>query len=165
MDDLQCSSGGLRSHVKSQMRDMRFPELQWAFALLCGACLLLSSCGSSTKSIELAQQDVEEFHTRLDTEQYGAIYASCDEKFHQATSEPEFTKLLEAVHRKLGSVRQSTLRNTGVAWFAGQGATVTLLYETKFAEGTGTEQFVWHIKDDGATLYRYNISSNEWVTR
>lgn len=148
-----------------KQRDVCFLGLQCAFVLLCGACLLLSSCGSSAKSIELAQQDVEEFHTRLDTEQYGAIYASCDEKFHQATSEPEFTKLLEAVRRKLGSVRQSTLRNTGVAWYSGQGATVTLLYETQFADGTGTEQFVWHIKDNGATLYRYNISSNELVTR
>ena len=140
-------------------------RIHYAFALLCGTCMLLSSCSSSTKSVELAQQNVEQFHSQLNSEQYTAVYAACDEKFHQATSESDFVKLLEAVHRKLGNVQQSNLRNTGVAWFAGQGATVTLVYQTKFAEGTGMEKFVWHIKDNGAALYGYNINSNELVTK
>jgi len=115
--------------------------------------------------VELAQQNVEQFHSQLDSEQYTAVYAACDEKFHQATSESDFVKILEAVHRKLGNVQRSSLRNTGVAWFAGQGATVTLVYETKFAAGAGIEKFVWHIKDNGAALYDYNINSNELVTK
>jgi hypothetical protein len=138
---------------------------QFGFAFLFGTCILLSSCGSSTKSLELAQQNVELFHAQFDTEQYTALYAACDEKFHQATSESDFVKLLEAVHRKLGTVQQSNLRNTGVAWFAGQGTTVTLVYDTKFSEGTGKEQFVWHIKDNSAALYGYNINSNELVAK
>src|SRR6266403_351037 len=131
------------------------------FALLCGTCILFSSCGSSTKNVELAQHSVEQFHSQLDSEQFAGLYAATDEKFHQVTSESDFVKLLDAVHRKLGNVQRSNLRNTGVAWFAGQGATVTLVYETKFAQGTGMEKFVWHIKDNGATLYGYNINSNE----
>lgn len=127
--------------------------------------MLLSSCGSSTKSVEVAQQNVKQFHSQVNSEQYAAVYAACDEKFHQVTSESDFVKLLEAVHRKLGNVQQSNLLNTGVAWFAGQGATVTLVYQTKFAEGTGVEKFVWHIKDNGAALYSYNINSNELVTK
>jgi hypothetical protein len=140
-------------------------RLRCAFALLFGTCIVLSSCGSSTKSVKLAQQNVEQFHSQLNSEQYAAIYAACDEKFHQASSESDFVKLLGAVHRKLGNVQQSNLSNTGVAWFAGQGATVTLVYNTKFAEGTGTEQFVWHIKDDSAALYSYHINSNELITK
>jgi hypothetical protein len=129
------------------------------------ACILISSCGSSSKSLELAKQNVEQFHSQLDTAQYAAIYASCDEKFHAVTSEFDFAKLLEAVHRKLGFVRQSNVRNTGFSWYAGQGAVVTLVYDTTFTEGSGTEKFVWHIKDDTATLYSYNIRSNDLVTR
>lgn len=134
------------------------------FALLCGACILLAACGSSTHSVEMAQRNVEQFQSQLDSEQFTAIYASCDEKFHQATSESDFVKLLDAVHRKLGNVQQSSLRNTG-AWYAGQGATVTLVYETKFTDGTALEKFVWHVKDNDAALYGYNINSNELVTR
>jgi hypothetical protein len=137
----------------------------FVFVLLGGTCFLLSSCGSSAKSVELAQQSVEQFHSQFDSEQFAGLYAASDEKLHKATSESDFVKLLDAVHRKLGNVQQSNLRNTGVAWFAGQGATVTLVYETKFSQGTGMEKFVWHIKDNAATLYGYNINSNELVTR
>jgi Protein of unknown function (DUF4019) len=136
-----------------------------AVVLLCGMGLLVTSCGSSKQHLELAQRNVEQFHTQLDTEQYTAIYASCDDKFHQITSESDFTKLLEAIHRKLGNVQHSDLKNKGVAWYSGEGATVTLIYETKFAEGTGTERFIWHVKDNGAMLYGYHINSNDLITR
>lgn len=150
-----------------KLGNRNFPILRTlrAFGLLLGTCVLLSACGSSTKSIQLAQQNVEQFHSQLDTEQYAAAYAACDEKFHQVTSESDFVKLLEAIHRKLGYVRQSNLRTTGIAWFAGQGATVTLVYDTKFADGAGIEQFVWHIRNNEATLYGYHINSNEPVTK
>jgi hypothetical protein len=128
-------------------------------------CVLLSSCGSSTKSVDLAKQSVGMFRAQVDTEQYAAVYAACDEKFHQATSESDFVNLLGAVHRKLGTVQQSNLRNTGIAWFSGQGATVTLVYDTRFSDGTAIEKFVWHIKDENASLYTYNINSNELVTK
>lgn len=127
--------------------------------------VLLSSCGSSTRSVELAKQSVELFHSQLDTEQYTTLYAASDDKLHQATSESDFVNLLGAIHRKLGYVQQSDLRNTGIAWFAGQGATVTLVYETKFSQGTGIEKFVWHIKDNSPLLYGYNINSNDLVTK
>jgi hypothetical protein len=128
-------------------------------------CVLFSSCGSANRSIEQAKQSVVQFHSQLDTEQYSVIYAASDEKFQQATSQTDLAKLLEAVHRKLGAVEQSHLRNTGVAWFAGQGATVTLVYDTRFAEGTGNERFVWHVKDNVPALYSYNILSNELITK
>jgi hypothetical protein len=117
------------------------------------------------KSVELAQRSAEQLHSQLDSEHFTALYAASDEKLHQAASETDFVKLLDAVHRKLGNVQQSSLRNTGVAWFAVQGATVTLVYETKFAQGTGVEKFLWHIKDNGAALYGYNINSNELITK
>ena len=145
-------------------RHLSILQMLYTIASLCGMSMLLSSCGSSAKNVELAQQGVELFHAQFDTEQFTAIYASCDEKFHGATREADFVKLLDAVHRKLGTVQQSNLRSTGVAWFAGQGATVTLVYETKFTEGIGSEKFVWHVKDGGAALYGYNINSNALIT-
>ncbi len=150
--------------ANSNSRNFPIQRMGYVFALLCGTCFLLSSCGSSTKSVEIAQQSVEQFHSQLDSEHFTALYAASDEKLHQAATETDFVKLLDAVHRKLGNVQRSNLRNTGVAWFAGQGATVTLVYETKFAQGTGIEKFVWHIKDNNASLYGYHINSNELVT-
>jgi hypothetical protein len=140
-------------------------RMHHVLAMICSTSMLLSSCGSSTKSVELARQGTDQFHSQLDSEQYAAIYAASDGKLHQATSESDFVKLLQGVHHKLGTVQQSSLRNTGIAWFAGQGATVTLVYDTRFAEGSGTEKFVWHINDNRAALYGYHISSNDLVTK
>jgi hypothetical protein len=133
--------------------------------MVCASRMLLSSCGSATKSLELAKQNVEQFHSQLDSEQYAAVYASGDEKIHQAISESDFTKILQAVHRKLGNVQQSGLRNMNVGWHSGQGETVSLVYNTTFAQGTGTEQFVWHVKDNTASLYGYHINTSDLVTK
>ena len=134
-------------------------------ALLVAASCLLASCGSSSKNVQLAQNSVGMFHAQLDTEQYSSIYAAADDKFHAAMSEGDFVKLLQAIHNKLGTVRESSLRNTGVAWFAGQGASVTLVYDTRFSDGAGMEQFVWHIKDNQTSLYSYRINSNDLITK
>lgn len=141
------------------------PRRDCVLIILGVTCVLLSSCGATSKSVDLAKQGVEQFHSQLDSEQYAALYAAADEKFHKATNESDFVKLLQGVHRKLGNIRNSNLRNTGVAWFAGQGATVTLVYDTNFAEGSGTEQFVWHISDNRAALYGYHINSNDLVAK
>ena len=44
-------------------------------------------------------------------------------------------------------------------------AMVTLVFEPKFAEGIGTEQFFWHVEDNGAALYRYQINSHALVMK
>jgi hypothetical protein len=130
-----------------------------------GAACVLSSCGSSTESLESAKRGVMIFHAQLDTEQYAAAYAASDDRLRRATSQPDFIKLLEAVHRKLGTVEQANLQNTRFAWYTGQGAPVTLIYATKLSTGSANEQFVWHIKSGAATLYGYNIDSDDLITR
>ena len=133
-------------------------------AALCASGVLVS-CGSPGKNLQLAKDSVGMFHAQLDAEQYSSIYSTTDEKFHQVTTEADFTKLLQAIHNKLGTVQQSNLRNERLGWYAGQGAAVTLVYDTKFADGAGTEQFVWHISGGQATLYGYHINSNDLITR
>jgi Protein of unknown function (DUF4019) len=148
---------------KLQQFTARFNRSVFVTVFVVAFCFL-ASC-SSSKNVQLAEDSVGMFHAQLDTEQYSSIYKAADEKFHSAASENDFVKLLHAVHNKLGSVKKSSLVNTGVAWFAGQGATVTLVYDTQFSDGTGREQFVWHIKDDQASLYGYRINSNDLITK
>jgi hypothetical protein len=146
------------------LRSWNFSPVRSLLAV-CALGVLLGSCGSATKSLDLAEQNVQVFHAQLDTEQYDAVYSASDEKLQQSTPEADFVKFLGAVHRKLGNVEEATLQHTGVAWYSGQGATVTLVYQTQFAQGSGTEQFVWHVKDNGAVLYGYHINSNELITK
>lgn len=130
----------------------------------CFSCILFS-CGSSSKNVQLAQNSVGVFHAQLDTEQYNSIYAAADERFRQASTEADFLNLVQAIHIKLGTVQESTLRNSGIAWHTGTGTTVTLLYYTRFSGGTGTEEFVWHIQENQATLYGYHINSTDLIRK
>lgn len=126
--------------------------------------LLISSCGSA-QNLVLAKAAADDFHSQLDTEQYATIYETTDDGFRKITSEPDFTKLLQSVHRKLGNVQEAQNSGTAVAWFFGQGATVTLVYQTRFQEGTGTERFIYHVRDNRASLYSYRIFSNDLIVK
>ena len=118
-----------------------------------------------TVNTDLAKQGVAQFHSQLDAEQYAALYASADPELHNITAQDDFTKLLAAVHSKLGDVKQSNLRTWNTNWSTGQGTIVTLTYDTTFSTGSGTEQFVWHISDKRALLYGYHINSADLIEK
>jgi hypothetical protein len=135
-----------------------------AFLPVFFACFLVAGCGS-TQNIELAKGAVEHFHTQLDTEQYKAVYTAADDGFHRAMSETDFTNLLNAIHRKLGVVKKSDLRNMRMSWNFGRGATVSLVYDTTFDSGRGVESFVWHLNNNQPALYSYYINSNDLIIK
>jgi hypothetical protein len=130
-------------------------------AALLAVCISLSACRAERGEIEVARQDVEEFHSQFDSEQYAAIYASADHKLHDAMSEAEFVNFLQGVHRKLGAVQNSTLRRTNFAWHNSGHATIRLDYDTSFVQGSGIEIFLWEVADHHVLLYRYKINSKD----
>ena len=132
-----------------------------AFAAL---IILLTSCGSG-KDIAAAQQGVGQFHSQLDSEQYHEIYAAADDSFHKATTETDFIALLQAIHRKLGKTQKSEQRTFQVGWYTGTGKTVTLGYDTNFAGGAASEQFVWGLRGDQPVLLGYHVTSNALITK
>jgi hypothetical protein len=134
-------------------------------SILSFAPLVLSSCQSVAANTALAKDAVTQFHAQLDAEEYASLYAAADPKLHQAATEADFTRLLQAVHHKLGTVRQSNLRTWNASWYAGSGTTVTLVYDTTFSAGSGTEQFTWHIGGNRATLYGYHINSTDLLVK
>jgi hypothetical protein len=128
-------------------------------------CFLLTSCARPSRNAGVAQQAVEQFHSQLNSEQYSAIYSNADESFKNATSASDFAGLLRAIHQKLGTVSSSSLRSTSSTWSSGEGSTVTLLYSTLFSHGSGTEQFIWHMGENRATLYGYHITSADLIAQ
>jgi uncharacterized protein DUF4019 len=136
---------------------------------LYGALILLmlsafSSCGSS-KSVGIATRGVEEFHKQLNSEEYQSIYAVSDENLQKATTETDFVSFLQAVHKKLGNVQKTQRSNFQIGMSTGQGTVVTLVYQTTFDQGSGTEQFQWHMRDNQPMLLGYHINSNALVLK
>jgi hypothetical protein len=129
------------------------------------ATLLIGSTSCSlTKGKGIAEAAATQFHNQFNAGQFHEIYDQADEGFRKAASETDFVTLLEAVHRKLGTIGQSN--STG--WFVNatpMGTMVTLTYDIEFSEGKGMERLVFHISDDKAQLYNYNINSPLLITR
>jgi hypothetical protein len=131
--------------------------------LIAGMLVTVSSC-SLTKSKEIGERAVVEFHNQFNAGQYHQIYAQSDEGFRKATSEADTLALFDAIRRKLGSVKNSTQRSWNVN-ATSSGTLVSLAYEVEFSEGKGTEQFVFHLSGDKALLFNYNVNSPLLITK
>lgn len=124
---------------------------------------LTASC-SLTKGKEQAEHAVEKFHQQLNSAQYSEIYQQSDDKFKEAVKEAEFTQLLEAVRRKLGTVGDS--KQTGWRVNTTPMGTVAMVgYDVEFSEGKGTEQFSFLISGEEAKLLRYDVNSPLFITK
>ena len=116
------------------------------------------------KGRELGESAVDEFHKQFNAGDYKEIYDQADEGFHKAAKEADVIALFEAIHRKLGSVKQSTQSGWRVNSTT-TGTIVNLQYNTEFTDGNATEQFVFLVSGDKALLYNYNINSPLLVTK
>jgi Protein of unknown function (DUF3887)/Protein of unknown function (DUF4019) len=134
-----------------------FIILMFAFAALSVSCSL-------TKGKEQAGRAVEKFHGQFNAAQYSEIYQQGDDKFKEAVTEAEFTELLEAVRRKLGTVGNANQAGWRVNATT-MGTVVVVGYETQFSEGKGSEQFSFLINGEQANLLRYDINSPLLITR
>lgn len=124
---------------------------------------LTLSC-SFTKGKEQGERAVEKFHQQLNAGQYQEIYKQSDDKFKEVATEADFTQLLEAVRRKLGTVQKATFAGGNVN-SGTMGTVVTLQYEVEFSEGKGTEQFSFLINGEEAKLIRYDVNSPLFITK
>jgi hypothetical protein len=116
------------------------------------------------KGKEIGERSVVQFHNQFNAEQYREIYNAADARFREATKEPDVIALFEAVHRKLGTVKESKALGFNVN-ATPMGTTVVLQYNTQFTEGDGTEQFVFLVSGDKAALLNYNINSPLLITK
>jgi hypothetical protein len=131
--------------------------------VLCIAALVLAGVWLISRPVaeyhELGNQAVKQFHEQLAAGQYVAIYDAADETLRECTTKSDFVNLLQSVHEKLGDVQSLNSSWKGVAFHGGQRSTIALYFDTKFTNGTGTEQFVWQEHDNRLTLGRYQIKS------
>jgi hypothetical protein len=63
----------------------------------------------------------------------------------------------------LGTVRKSERSNFQIGRSTRRGTVVTLVYQTTFDQGAGTEQFLWHMRDNQPRLLGYHINSNALI--
>ena len=136
---------------------MRVVLLALLLSLCAPACFLAVDTGP-------AEAEVEHFHRLLDGGRFQEFYAETGDEFKAASKQEEFVPILEAVHRKLGTVQKSekTRTDTNVS---NRGTSVGLTYTTTFSEGPATERFQFHIVEGKPVLVGYNVNSNLLITK
>jgi Protein of unknown function (DUF3887) len=127
------------------------------FVIVVALGLLLVNC-SSGEDIAAAERGAERFRELLSAKEFSRIYSESGEEFRKGITEPDLSKFLTAVVNKLGPVK-SAEKTTWSVNFQTSGTFVTLGYKTEFEKGTGSERFIFRVKNGAAALVRYDINS------
>lgn len=125
--------------------------------------LFISGC-SMKKDADTAEAQIPNFHTQLNSGSYVAVYQGSSQDLKKATTEQDFTALLEAISRKLGKFRNSKQVNWNVSYNT-WGSYVTLIHKAEYENGPADEKFVYRLEDGEAKLAGYHINSNVLITR
>ncbi len=128
------------------------------------ALIPFASACSMGEHKKVAERAVERFHAQLNAEQYHDIYTQAAEEFRNGSSDEDLTKLLSAIHRKLGNVTASNQ----VGWrvnYTPAGTIVAVGCNTEFTEGKATEDFSWRVSGNNAVLVGYNVNSPTLITK
>jgi hypothetical protein len=139
------------------------PEYLLRAALIVLVAWCIGGCSMSADTA-LAEKQVPQFHALLDEGRTAEIYAQASEDLKNAASEADFVALLDAVHRKLGTVQKSERQTWNVNYHT-SGTFATLVYKTQYAGGEAAETFVYRIENDTALLVDYHINSNALITK
>ena len=129
--------------------------------LLVGA-VLVTGC-SSGQDLNLAQAEIERFRQLMTAQQFSQIYSDASDELKKTTGEQDMARLLTAIDRKLGPVKNAEKNGWNVNYNT-SGTSVTLKFNTQFERGTGAETFVYRIAGGKALLAGYNITSNALIT-
>jgi hypothetical protein len=117
----------------------------------------LTAC-SPGNDVPVAERGVAAFHAQLDSGRFAAVYGSSSAEMKRTTSAEDFTRLLEAVHGRLGRFRAGTTRSWNDSRTT-SGRFVTLDFAATYERGTAAENFVFRIDDGRASLAGYHVDS------
>jgi hypothetical protein len=124
-------------------------------AVLLTVLALLCACSTSA-DLRQAEEAIERFHQQLDAGQSADIYEAASNDLKKVARHDDFVTFLDAVHRKFGDTKSSSRKGWNVNYTT-SGEFITLNYETIFAEGKASEQFLFRVSATDAALAGYHM--------
>lgn len=114
---------------------------------------------SSTPNVKIAQDAVAHFRSQMEAGQFQAIYAEADDAIRQKHNEDDFVRLIAAIDRGVGALKETRLSRARESWFSRGDKYVTLRYETTWERTKGEERFIVVIRQGQATLDSYKVTA------
>lgn len=135
------------------------------FAVLMAAAGLAGCFGKLAEFQKQALTLDEAMHKEMAAGDLAGIYNNADPRYRDAVTREKSDALYAAIARKLGAPLDCKQGNT--KFFVGtNGTMLTSVCATHFAKNaTGTETFTWVKTGDTYKLLRYNINSDDLMTR
>ncbi len=118
------------------------------------SALLVAACGGTDE----AKHGVAEFRSRAAQKSYGEIYRTAGAELRQGATEEQFERFMITLDRRLGAWQSAA----ELAWNVTRGTgghLVRLTYQSQFAKGAASEQFVWRLETGGPALLGYHVNS------
>ena len=135
---------------------MRVRSCVWVIA----SALLFAACGGTDE----AKRGVAEFRSRTAQKSYSEIYRMAGAELRQGTTEERFERFMSALERRLGAWQSADEPVWNVTRGTG-GHLVRLTYQSQFANGPASEQFLWRLESGGPALLGYHVNSALLVTQ
>jgi hypothetical protein len=118
------------------------------------SALLVAACGGTDE----AKHGVAEFRSRVAQKSYGEIYRTAGAELRQTATEEQFERFMSTLDRRLGAWQSAAEPAWNVTRGTG-GHLVRLTYQSQFAKGAASEQFVWRMENGGPALLGYHVNS------
>lgn len=119
--------------------------------------LALGGCNQAA-NVDVVEEEVVRFRQLLDATQFDVIYQESSDEMKESTKQEDLVRLLDALHRKLGTSKSAERQHMGVAYIT-NGTFVTMVYNTSYTEGPATEHFVYRMDGDMPKLYSFHVNS------
>ena len=113
--------------------------------IVVAAVLALTAC-NGIEDTNAAEEQVAAFHAAFDAGQAGPLWDRSAPTMKEITPRPQFVALLAEMRQRLGNVKSTDQTGWNVNYDT-DGSQVTLTYETEFANGQGTETFIFDTED------------------
>ncbi len=135
-----------------------------SLVILIALILPLASCKDMTRGISLAQAAALDFHAKFNDSKFKEIYAASSADMKKVSTEADFVKFVETVHRKLGKHTKATEVGSRVNSFNFK-TTAIITQNSEFEQGKGVETFTYLISGDSCTLQGYHINSQDMMMK
>jgi hypothetical protein len=103
-------------------------------------------------------QSIEQFHKRMNVEQYEQIYADADPAFRNSLTREEWLQHMHEVREQYGGLKSTKLSKLNV--LMGSPVQIRAAYSSMFEKGQATELFGFAREGDKVQLLIYGISAD-----
>ena len=125
-----------------------------SYVFLIASALLVAGCGGTDE----AKRGVAEFRSLVAQRSYAEIYFGAGPELRQVATQEQLERLMATIDTRLGSWQSAEEPAWNVTRGTG-GHFVRLTYQSQFARGSGSEQFLWRIERGGPVLLGYHVNS------